>query len=75
MIDSAYFVKSTFFRNQLFSEILLNPAIVCIYVTDLLSMCMKKFDTEKVFFFFFCNTTRFSTEPFSEGRSLCDHLL
>ena len=53
MIDSAYFVKSTLLRNQLFSEILLNPAIVCIYVTDLLSMCMKKFDTEKVFFFFF----------------------
>ena len=38
MDDSAYFV------NQLFLELSLD------HVTDILKMCMKKFDAEKLFF-------------------------
>ena len=50
-LDAENYFLTKWKENQFFSEILLNPAIVCIYVTDLLSLCMKKFDTEKVFFF------------------------
>ena len=38
MLGRAYFVKSTPLRA------------LCRYVTDILKMCMKKFDVEKVFF-------------------------
>ena len=46
MTDSVYFVKSTpprAFLLDLFNDI-------CRYVTDILKMCIKKFDTEKIFF-------------------------
>ena len=42
MVDRAYFVKSTPLRAlDLFST--------CRYVTDIMKMCMKKFDAEKLF--------------------------
>ena len=43
MVDGAYFVKSTSLRA--FTE-----SFQHLYVTDILKMCMKKFDAEKVFF-------------------------
>ena len=42
MVDSAYFVKSTPLRD--FTESFQH------FVTDILKMCMKKFDAEKIFF-------------------------
>ena len=51
MVDSAYFVKSTplraFFPSFQHIRIFSAP---CRYVTDMLKMCMKKFDAEKIFF-------------------------
>ena len=44
MTDSTYFVKSTPLRA------FTGSLTLCIYVTDILKMCMKKFDTEKIFF-------------------------
>ena len=45
MVDSAYFVKSTPLKSFhcIFSTL-------CRYVTDILKICMKKFDAEKIFF-------------------------
>ena len=45
MTDSTYFVKSTSLKSfhWIFSTL-------CRYVTDILKMCMKKFDAEKIFF-------------------------
>ena len=45
MTDSTYFVKSTSLRA--FTGSL--PTL-CRYVTDILKICMKKFDADKVFF-------------------------
>ena len=45
MVDSAYFVKSTPLRAFIRSF-----SILCRYVTDILKMCMTKFDDEKIFF-------------------------
>ena len=39
------------------------------YVTDILKMCMKKFDTEKIFF---DKLIGFLTEPFSDD---CTYLI
>ena len=44
MVDSAYFVKSTPLRA--FTESFQH----FVDVTDILKMCMKKFDAEKIFF-------------------------
>ena len=43
MVDSAYFVKSTPPRA-------FTGSFHCRYVTDILKMCMKKLDAEKIFF-------------------------
>ena len=46
MFDRADFVKSTPHRAKIhwiFSAL-------CKYVTDIMKMCMKKFDAEKIFF-------------------------
>ena len=40
MTDRTYFVKSTPPR----------AFILCRYVTDILKLCIKKFDAEKIFF-------------------------
>ena len=45
MVDSAYFVKSTRPRTYIGSS-----STLCRYVTDILKMCTKKFDAEKLFF-------------------------
>ena len=45
MIDSTFFVKSTPLRAFTGSF-----STLCRYVTDILKMCMKKFDVEKIFF-------------------------
>ena len=45
MTDSTYFVKSTPLKS--FHWIFLT---LCRYVTDILKMCIKKFDAEKLFF-------------------------
>ena len=45
MTDSTYFVKSTPLKS--FHWIFLT---LCKYVTDILKMCMKKIDAEKIFF-------------------------
>ena len=44
MVDSAYFVKSTALRA--FTESFQHSADML----DILKMCMKKFDAEKIFF-------------------------
>ena len=58
MVDSAYFVNSSalsaFFRS--FQH--------CRYVTDIIKMCMKKFDAEENFF---DKLTGFLTKPFSDN--------
>ena len=46
MVDSAYFVKPTALRT--FTESFQH--FVDLYVTDILKICMKKFDAEKIFF-------------------------
>ena len=45
MTDSTYFVKSTPLRAFTGSF-----KTLCRCVTDILKMCMKKFDAEKIFF-------------------------
>ena len=50
MVDSAHFVKSTPLRAftgsfQHFEDVLQRR-----YIADILKMCMKKFDAEKIFF-------------------------
>ena len=45
MVDSVYFVKSTPLRAFTGSFLTL-----CRYVTEILKMCMKKFDAEKLVF-------------------------
>ena len=45
MIDSTFFVKSTPLGAFTGSF-----STLCRYVTDILKMCMKKFDVEKIFF-------------------------
>ena len=44
MIDSAHFVKST---PKSFHRIF---SAFCRYITDVLTMCMKEFDAETIFF-------------------------
>ena len=60
MTDSEYLVKSTPLRAFIGSF----QHFQCRYVTDILKMCMKKFDAEKIFF---DKLTGFLTYPFSDN--------
>ena len=46
MVDCAYFVKST---PLIYFLVSLDLSARCRYVTDILKMCIKKFDDEKIF--------------------------
>ena len=54
-----YFVKSTY-SSESFHWII---SALCRYVADILKMCMKKFDAEKIFF---DKVTAFLSQPFSD---------
>ena len=65
MFDSAYFVKSTPFKNfhLIFSAL-------CRYVTDIMKICIKKFDAEKIFF---DKLPGFLTQPFFQRLHLINN--
>ena len=37
--------------DQLLSQLLMDHLILCFHITDILEICMKKFDAEKIFFY------------------------